>query len=177
MQSETTRMQDTICIHTWLRWSYAIARRWWTSETRSVPLRCPAGNCMLCKPSVLLQKTHWSRCQQKKRVTGLSHLKTRCPFWRPRLMKSLPLPCSPSSCKYRCLVHKGKRCGVTTDVDPMTNCLCLAVFIDFMRVLYCYSLLTHFTLLCWSGWGRRLKRNYHTATFCYSYKSLPTNCE
>ena len=34
------------------------------------------------------------------------YLKTRCPFCRPRLMKSLPFPCSPSSWKQNCFDDK-----------------------------------------------------------------------
>lgn len=32
------------------------------------------------------------------RSMRLAHLKTRCPLWRPRLMKSWPLPLCPTSC-------------------------------------------------------------------------------
>lgn len=52
----------------------------------------------------------------------MSHLKTRCPFCSPRLMKSLPLPCSPSSWKWMCLVIRGRKCCVTKCCEPLTNC-------------------------------------------------------
>lgn len=100
MQSESTRLQTGISMSTWLLWFYAISRRWWTSETGSPPPRCPAGNCVTCKRSALVRAENSNaQVSAEERVTGLSHLKTRCPFWRPRLMKSLPFPCSPRSWK------------------------------------------------------------------------------